>query len=217
MSIASLTVESLGAMLGREVPDAHLLVAKNSVLGLDAPAIAELLGVEVGEVKELEESEDYKEVRLLIAARYNESGVETDLTWDDIENRALKNIAKRIDYEKDLEKNLRIAAVANRATRRHQSPTNRVLDAAAAGRSVKLTLTNRMIQRLSGGGEIEHSQTQQVSIKGGSASNPTFAEIDEHLGVTARPRIPSNLSFTTQQPEITDDIVSQELSKALKK
>lgn len=194
MSLVSLTVESLGQMLGREVPEAHLLIAKNSVLGLDSHGIAEILGVELAEVQEIEDDPEYKEVRLIVASRHNDTSITTDLTWDDIESKALQNIAKRIDFEKDIDTNLKIAAVANRAQRRHTAPTNRILDAGAAGASVKLTLTKRIMERLTSDGGREVETIQQVSIKGGSASNPSFADIDEHLGVSARARTPAGVS-----------------------
>lgn len=183
MSLTELTSESLGALFGRAVPDAHVLVAKNSVLGLDSQAIADLLGVDLSEVQELESDPGYKEVRLYIGAKHNESQLETAATWDDLERKSLQNIAKRIDYEKDIEKNLRVAMVANRAARRVVAvPQNQVLDAGSISRKVDLTLSKRVIERLTNQGP-ERETTHQVSITGGGASNITFAEVSEHLGI----------------------------------
>lgn len=203
-----LTTDSLARMLGREIPDAHLLVAKNSVMGLDSHGIADLLGVGVEEVKGIEDDPEFREVRLIVAAKHNEGSIQKDLSWDALEEGALKNLMKRIDYETDVETNLRIAMIANRAQRRHQSPMNRVLDARDAQGTVQLTLTNRIIERLTNRGP-ERETTQQLSIKNGSASNPSFSEIDEALGVTARPRIAENISFRTYEPEVDQDSLNQ--------
>lgn len=198
MSFVGITKESLEQALEREIPDVHLLVAKNSILGLDAAAIAEVLGVSTNEIQGIEEDREYKEVRVHVAAHYNNNSIERDFDWDAIESQALKNIGRRIANETSLETNLKVAAVANRAARRH-SPVNKPLHAGEAGGLVQLKLTKRIIERLSNDGGAERETISEVSLRSGY-SNPTFADIDEHLGVTARPRIPSNLTFRTAPP-----------------
>lgn len=220
MSLSSINSESLGRVLGRAVEDVHVLIAKNSILGLEAAGIADILGVDVQEVLDIEDDPSYREVRVHIAAQYSSANVETDLTWDDIENRALQNIAKRVDYETDIETNLRIAAVANRATRRHKSPLNKTLDAGAVGEKVQLTLTKRVIERLSNTG-MERETVREISFMNDGISNPTFEDVDKHLGVSSRPRIPSNLSFRTSDPthhaeELDPDALSKLMDSAKK-
>lgn len=206
MSLIELTADALGQLLGREIPDAHVLVAKNSVLGLDSQGIADLLGVDLAEVQELEADPHYKEVRLIIAAKQNEAQLETAATWDDIERKSLKNITNRIDYEKDLEKNLRVAMVANRATRRVAVPRNDPLDASKIADRVNITLSKRVIERLSNSG-AERETTQKLSITGGGASNISFAEVSEHLGIGPR-RVPAGTP--------TGDVQSEDLLRLMR-
>lgn len=206
MGIGLINKEQLESALGRAIPDAYMLIAKNSVLGLEGSAIAEILGVEASEVAEIEETQDYRELRVHIAAQYSNMAVTRDLTWDEVESVALQNIGRRIEGETDIDTNLKVAAIANRAVRRYQSPVNRPLDAGAAGTSVRLNLTRRVIERMSSDGALETETVQEISLRRGEASNPTFAEIDAHLGVSARPRIPSNLSFRTSAPVPEDKL-----------
>lgn len=206
MNFTGITKEFLEGALEREIPDVHMLVAKNSVLGLDSHGIAEILGVDVQEILDIEGDQEYKEVRVHIAAHYNNAQIERDFNWDDVEGKALKILGRKLDGGNvDTETALKMAAVANRATRRHKSPVNRTLDAGGVGQQVKLTLTRRMIERLTSDGGSSRESTQEISITGGDISNPSFADIDQHLGVTARPRIPSNLSFRVSEPAHTPD------------
>ncbi len=211
-----MTSESLTAMLGKPVADAHLIIAKNSVLGLDEGQIADLLGVTVSEVREVQEEELYKEVRVLIAAKYNEQTINTALTWDAIEAQALKNIEKRVSMETNLETNLKIATLANRAQRRHVNEKNQPLDAGAIGKKVSLTLTRRVRGRLSQQGVADAREvTEQISIHNGTMENLTFADVDQHLNVTQRVRTPRNLSFRTSDSPGFDPVRLEDLDKLM--
>jgi hypothetical protein len=217
MSFVELTSESVGHIIGEEVPDAYVLVAKNSVMGLDAFAIADLLGVDESEVRQIQEDEVYKSVRLIIAAKHSESKLETDATWDAIELKTLRLINKRLDITQSLsmEDALRVAAVANRAQRRQELNKNQPLDAGAAGQRVNLTLTRRIREKLTQEGSAERETTEQISIRDGTMGNPSFADVDKHLGVSTRTRIPSNLSFRTSPPVDSEPLDLGELSRLM--
>lgn len=204
MSVIDLNHDSLGKLVGEEVPEMYVLIAKNSVMGLAGPQIADILGVEAGQIDEVEADPIYQKIRLIIAAKHNESKMDADLSWDKLEALALKGLMKRAEFETDVDVNLRIATMANRAVRRTALPTNNPLDASRAGEVVRLKLTTRMIERFTDQGttEREISQTRQVSLRHGEASNITFEDLDKHLGVSARPRIPENLTFRTSEPDL---------------
>lgn len=175
---ANLTVDSMRAILGREVEEIHLTVAKASAMGLDPETIANATGLSREEVGELIESQDYKDVRLLVGSQMLSDRVESDATWDGIENSAVKKLAKRLELERDTDTLLRIAAVANRATRRMAPPKEAgPLDPSQAGARVPLTLTKRYTEKLNGDGSVERTETQQISVLDGSAVNPKFDEI----------------------------------------
>lgn len=177
-----LTVESLGKMLGREVEEIHLTIAKSSVLGMDPETIANSLGWTTQEVHDVMESGDYKDIRLLVGAEHAKEQVERDTGWDGIEHAAIKKLGKRVTLENDTDTLLRIAAVANRATRRAAPPRESHLDPSQAGARVPLTLTRRFTEKLNQTGQvIERSETQQISVLNGSAVNPSFREVNQLL------------------------------------
>lgn len=178
----ALTVESLKTMLGREVQEVALTVAKSSVFGLDSHTIAETLGVPKEDVDELMRSEDYKDVRLLVGAEHQKQKVETDTSWDGLEAEALRKLSRRVTIEQDTETLLKIAAVSNKAQRR-TSPIKEMspLDASSAGQRIPLTLTKRYTEKLQQGQVVERSQTQQISLLNGSAVNPSFEEVQGAL------------------------------------
>lgn len=179
---AALTVESLTSILGRPVEEIHLTIAKSSVLGLDPETIANTLGVERAEIEDLMQTQDYKDVRLLIGAEVAKDRVERDSGWDGIENTALSKLARRTMLENDTETLLKIAAVANRATRRTAPDKGHTLDPSQAGARVPLTLTKRYTEKLGGQGQVlERTETHQISVLNGSAVNPSFKEVSQML------------------------------------
>lgn len=201
MSIG-LTKDALEKILGREVEEIHLTVAKSIVLGLDLETIAATLGVEKAELDELVEDPKYKDIRLLVGAEYMQARVERDTGWDGIEQKALTNLAKRVERETDTDTILRIAAVANRATRRTAPPKEAILDPSQVSQRVPLTLTRRYTEKLNGAGQtIERTTTQQISVLDGSALNPTFKEVNEVLQARAEPRTQETVIARTQTEE----------------
>lgn len=205
---AGLTVDSLKGILGREVEEIHLTVAKSSVLGLDPETIANTLGVAKEEIEELMEHQDYKDIRLLVGAEQAKERVERDYGWDGLENNALKKLGRRADLETDTDTLLRIAAVANRAHRRASPPKESLLDPALAGVRVPLTLTKRFTEKLNGTGQVvERSETQQISVLNGSAVNPSFVEVNKLLQgqVTPTPQAPRTQQAYIEQVESADE------------
>lgn len=124
----SLTIESLSTVLGREVPDIVLTVAKSSVIGLDPATIAEAIGIPEQEIHDLVQTQDYKDVRLLVGAEAIKEKLDRDMGWDGIESVSVNKLAQRLKFENDTEILLKIAAVANRAQRRAKPAMDSPLD-----------------------------------------------------------------------------------------
>jgi hypothetical protein len=175
---AALTVDSIRTILGREVEDVVLTAAKASAMGLDPETIANSIGVEKAEVDELMQGQDYKDVRLLVGAEMLKDRTDRDSNWDGIESSAVKKLARRLEFENDTDTILKIAAVANRATRRTAPPKEAgPLDPSQAGARIPLTLTKRYTEKLGVDGTIERSEIQQISVLNGSAINPKFEDV----------------------------------------
>lgn len=204
---AALTIDSLQTILGRQVEEIHLTVAKSSVLGLDPDTIANTLGVAKADIDELMETSEYRDVRLLVGAEQAKERIERDYGWDGLESTALKKLGRRAELENDTDTLLRIAAVANRATRRTAPPKESLLDPSQAGARVPLTLTRRFTEKLNSSGQvIERSESQsvtsqQISVLNGSAVNPTFKEVNSLLQGESDPPTQSprtNLAYIEQ-------------------
>ncbi len=201
MSIG-LTKDALEKILGREVEEIYLTVAKSVVLGLDLETIAATIGVEKAELDQLTEEQLYKDIRLLVGTEYMQARVDRDTGWDGIEQKALQNLAKRVERETDTDTILRIAAVANRATRRTAPPKDAILDPSQVSQRVPLTLTRRYTEKLNGAGQtIERTTTQQISVLDGSALNPSFKEVNELLQAKAEPRTQETVIARTRTEE----------------
>lgn len=205
MTFAELNHAKMQEMLGREIPEMLVLIAKNMILGSESQAVADILGASRSEVDALIESQDYKDCHLIMAAHYNNQSVETDITYDDIEARAIRNLAKRVDNEKDVDKLIRIATMANRAQRRHKPMANH-LDTSAGGEVVKLNLSRRIIERLSNNGPVREEH-QQISITGRDL-NPTFEQVSQLLE-RAPAKHPENYRSDSQTDVSLEALVGQ--------
>jgi hypothetical protein len=205
MSMMDLTVASLSKSVEQQVPELYVIIAKNSVVGLDAGQIADLLGVSRAEIEEVYGDELYKNVRLLIASEYAKESVEADFSWDGIETAALKKLVSRVPLTNDTDQLLRIAAVANKAQRRHRDMGPKVLDPQTAGARVALNLTDRIVRKLSSNGDILEARERRLSVTDGSATNPTFAEVDQLLGVSQKPHINTEYRVKTSGPDFTEE------------
>lgn len=209
MNMMTMNADSLTKMLGSPVDSMVVLIAKNEVSNLDSATIAQLLGVEVEEIREVQETQVYKDVRLLLGAEHAKGLIEADLSWDALEQMALANLIKVVPSLRavDADLSLKIAAVANRAQRRLAPQQSKILDPAAGGQRVALNLTQRFVTKLNRDGSKTTEETRQISVMDGSASNPTIQDIDKLLGVSARPRIASRMAIHTHDPDFTiDDI-----------
>lgn len=191
MNLANITAEHLSRSLEVEVPEMYVVLAKHSVMGIESESICEILNVSMAELAEAESDEIYKLVRTQIGALYAANQATRAFGWDGIEETALQKLAARIEFEKDSDFLLKVAAVANKAQRRGKAESG-VLDPTKAGRTA-ITITQRMVQRLQGNSETRITE-RQLSISDGSMSRVSFDEVDELLNVSQKRQIESELN-----------------------
>lgn len=212
-SLSTLNSKSLTEMIGREISDAVVLVAKNIILGNDEEGIAAVLGCTKEEVEEVKESQEYKDAHLIMAAMYSNNALDTDLSYDDIEHKALAAINKRLDTVKDMDQLVRIATMANRAQRRNRPMADdRTLDPSKSGNRVGITLTRRLVEKLTQTGTTRE-QTEQISIRG-NYKNPTFEQVDDFLGGVNKPRLPENYQPAGELD--TEEVTLEALQRVMK-
>ncbi len=186
MALIDLTPEKLTQVIGSPVPELYVVIAKNSVLEMDTDSLCGLLGISRSELEEVESDEIYKSVRLLVASAHAEGLAHRDMSWDSIEEAALNKLGNAIQRNSDPDFLLRAAAVANKAQRRIRDQKERTLDPNSKEVRIPLRLTERIVQRIHSGG-TETERVREISVVDGSGVNPSFAEIDQMLGLTAQP------------------------------
>lgn len=206
MSLMAVTSKSLSQDLGKEVPETYVVVAKHSVMGSTAESICEVLNCSREELAELENDSLYKEVRQVIGAIQLQSRADSETGWDALEAMAVKKLVEKINFEKDSEFLLRVAAVANKAQRR-VTPQHGVLDPSGGGQRATINLTTRFMQRLTATGPEILKETH-LSIRDGSMTNPKFEEVDDLLSVSERrgqiPHVKTIESHTVDFNELND-------------
>lgn len=187
-SLLKITSETLSRDLEKEVPEHMVVIAKNSVMGLDDDSICEILGCSGEDLRQVTDSDLYKEIRLYIGGVKAQEQANQAQGWDFIEGEAIRKLAERLPFEKDSEFLLRVAAVANKAQRRQMTQDN-ILDPTQKNGRTAITLTQRIVSRITKAGQ-DIVEERQLSIKDGSMGSPSFEEIDSVLHVN-RDRVPS--------------------------
>lgn len=217
-NLYSVTASSIAKALEMESePDGiYVLVAKHRVMGLDREQVADLLGVTVGDVVEVESTGVYGQIKDYCAHVYAEQISNQASGWDAIESLATDGLIQRLNNgERDPDFLLRVAAVANKATRKVGKESDQVLDPALRAGRTTLVLTQRIIQKLADGKTESLQVDRALSIRDGSMVNPTFKEIDSLLGVKGGPILSKELEvkYETPQELSVDEMVEEWLQK----
>lgn len=214
MSLMDITHESLSRQLDREVPEIYVIIAKHSVLGMDDDSIREIIGCTASELDEVLNDALYREVRIYIGAAHGSQAIDQTTGWDKLESLALGNLVKRASLPNvDPEFMLRVAAIANKAQRRHQQGKEQgVLD--GTGKTAKISLTTRLVRSFQRPDGVEtHQIEKQLSISDGSMANPSFEDIDGLLNVSATPALPRQLEIKTSTPDVTFADLDEEMRR----
>lgn len=213
MSLATVTAKTLSESLEIEIPEIYVVIAKHRVLGLDSTAVAEILGVDLKDVMEVESSEEYQLVRTHIGAIYASTQSEKIHGWDGLESVALQKLNERLRFEKDPEFLLKVAVMANKANRRGGSDMG-VLDPAKASRTA-VTITARLVQRMIEGNRMQEAETlAELSIKDGSMAQVNYEEVSGLLDAGTQAVRPARL--TVDSYDVTDvDSMRKEMESLL--
>jgi hypothetical protein len=183
MNLANVNHDTLSTQLSKPVSEVMVVVAKHRVAGVSCESIAEMIGCDPHEIEALESEPLYAEVRGIIGALATASTADQPFIWDSIETIAGRRLMDRIERENDPEFLLRAAATANRMIRRNGSTLGQPLEPSAAGRSVAVKLTRRMVEKFTQDGTRMVATEEQLSIHDGSMVNPQFSEVNDLLGL----------------------------------
>lgn len=181
MSLMKVTAETLSRDLDQEVPEVMVVVAKHQITGMDNESIAEIIGCQTAEIDELCESELFKSVRQVVGALAASMQADQPYIWDALESTASSRLLDRIETERDPEFLLKVAATANKMNRRSRLHDNGILDPSRAPGKAAITLTSRMVARITASGHREITAERKLSIHDGSMKNPSFEEVGQLL------------------------------------
>jgi hypothetical protein len=175
-----------------------------------------MIGCTKEELSEVLNDPLYREIRLIVGATQAESSVDLTTGWDKLEQRSLTSLLKRIDHIRDEDQLLRIAAIANKAQRRHQAGKEQGVLDGVNGRSARINLTTRLVQSFTraSGEAVTQSVEKTLSITDGSAVNPSFDEIDNLLHVSANPVLPRQIEIRTETPDVNLDDLNEEMKRS---
>lgn len=139
--------ETIEAILETPVDELHVQIAKHELQGFDLALIAEIFATDESEIRDVIEADEYKLVKRAVALELAKYSADTDISWDSLEYKSLERLQQTIQLSSDPEFHLRVAAMANKATRRHRGDAT-PLNPAAAGVRVSLSLTERFVNKL---------------------------------------------------------------------
>src|SRR3546814_9945002 len=88
--MTGLTQQAIQQALGREIPEEILIIAKMAVVRMTPDRIAETLRSSTGEVEEILECQDYKDVRSLVGVEHAGLRSSKHYTWDSIDRTSTR-------------------------------------------------------------------------------------------------------------------------------
>lgn len=205
MSLVTITNKSLEKLTGHEsIPEIYVTIAKMSVmLGSESPDIARQLGVDVEAIQEVEAQQIYKDIRLVLSVKFAEERLDRDISYDSLETMALERLVKLAPHERDVDVLLRIATMANRATRRTTAPAE--ITPQTGNPKVPLRLSERIVRRINQDGSAEETRERSVSVLDGGAKNPSFEKVEGLFQGIEREDLSPDTVTKGDNPQLSDD------------
>jgi hypothetical protein len=199
--------------LGRVISEMELVIAKNLALGVSREQLCEILGngISVEQIADLQETPEFQELYGVIAQHLLELSSEASIGWDQLEAISIRNLMKEARVNRDPDFQLRLAAVANKAQRRHNKG-EQILEPGAAGTRVQISLSQRFIKKLNGETEITERRVDVTQMR-----NPTLDEVTRtlQLGAIESPEGPRTNPPEPEPPKRPPIPVIQERVRAM--
>lgn len=124
-------------------------VARLEARGIDDATIADMFQLTTTELAQLREDVDYAPALATGQQQQVERPLQIDDSWDDVENVALLKLRETVGNEYDPDRLIKIASLANRATRRSEKAKSGQLDASqAVSNIVQVSFSPTFIQQL---------------------------------------------------------------------
>lgn len=139
-------------------------IASLAAVPITQGEIAKLLDATEESILKIMELEDYKEIERQIKLEQVEQNSTFNNEWDALEKRSLQIIKDNLQYNRDGEFALRVAAITNRAKRRSVNNDANTIPAQAGMRAV-ISLPMQFITNIQNNGGIVNTQARQASAE----------------------------------------------------
>ena len=172
-------------------------IARMALFDVSQKQIAFAVGVSEGRITQIMTGEDYQKVYADLSSEYFENNQTLNEAWDKTEAMAIDNLLVTLEWNKDPDLMIKIAAMANRANRRGQT-ANTPLNGMDGVRAV-IHLNQTFIERLQQVSIVHSSKDDEIPQKDVNVMTPGDVErsfinkIDELL-----PPMPDNALVAAQ-------------------
>jgi len=152
-----------GVMIPAAVVAEYGKIATYQGYGVSDSSIMDSLGIDSAVYLAILEDPAFKEILARSTSAIVGQAVETDASWDSLENQAVQKLDTYLKMSSDPEFNLKVAVLANKAQRRTRG--NVPLDPGSSGSRAVITLSQRMIQKL-GASKQEEQRLEIPRVNG---------------------------------------------------
>jgi len=145
-------------------------IAKMEAMGVSNVDIAKATNLSEGRISQVQENQEYKRILGETNNEEIERFMRMNEGWDAIEAQSLANLVQQMDYNCDAEFNLKVAQVANRATRRGIHG-QRTIVAGQGNVRTTLTLNATFVDKLQQNFEVKNTRKELEWGLEGQAEN----------------------------------------------
>lgn len=140
-------------------------IAQLALMEVPNRQIAQAVRLSDGRISQLQATDEYKAVLAEMSVEHYEKQKVVNDGWDMLEAKAINGLMVHMNMTSDPNLMLRVAAVANKATRRGQFQNNPLNAAGAAGARVVIQLQNSFIDRLQNNYQINVNGKPSLTVQ----------------------------------------------------
>lgn len=148
-------------------------IAKFRYNGISDADIANVLHLTADEFSKLLESPEYKAISSEFQLETQEANIDIDADWDHVEREALGILKTTMEWNRDPETALKVAAIANKAQRRHRG--NNALHSADLGARKVINLHQFFVGQINNN---QNNRAQKITLNPTDAKHNSFASAE---------------------------------------
>lgn len=183
-------------------------IAQLHLLEVPNRQIAAAVRLSEGRISQLQATDEYKAILSERSVEYYQKQAVVNDGWDALEAHAINGLMKHMEMTSDPNLMLRVAAVANKATRRGQFQNNPINTAGAAGARVIIQLQNNFVDKLmSPNFQLDVSGKRALQIQQKQSDSMPVSRLQDLLSVGKQgddllPNLPDQLDASLDMATI---------------